>query len=293
MKALQEGDTIGVVAPASPVTVQCMQPAVAWIESLGYRVRLGNAIGKRHRFLAGTDEERSQDILDMFSDDAVQAIFTARGGYGSSRILDLIDWSILRANRKPFIGFSDTTALQMAMYIKAGIVSFTGLALLSDAAEGAPPKEIEDDLLRVLRAGVFEPFTGLSRGLPLSGTLVGGCLSLVTHLVGTPYLPDLKGHILILEDVGESPYRVDRLLTQLILSKILERAAAVMLGTFRACSGDEEDGSIEDVLFDFASRCPCPVISGLHYGHGPTRRILPVGGQASIENGIMKLESLV
>jgi muramoyltetrapeptide carboxypeptidase len=292
MIRLTEGDSVGVVAPASPVSADRIKPAVAWLESLGYRVRLGNSVGRNDRFLAGTDEDRARDLVDMFSDDSIRAIFTARGGYGSSRTLPLIDWSKIRANPKPFIGFSDTTALQLALYQKAGVVSLTGIAFSSDVAEGPPLKVIEEDLVRVLGSGEFEPVSGLSRAPALSGTLVGGCLSLVSHLVGTPYLPELDGHILMLEDVGESPYRIDRLLTQLVLSNILQRATAVLFGTFHACTGDEEDGDIQDVLSDFEKRCPCPVVSGLPYGHGPLRRLLPIGGQVTIENGTMTVERL-
>ena len=291
-RTLEEGDTVGIVAPASPVTAERIKPAVAWLKSRGYQVKLGQSIGKSDRFLAGSDANRSRDLSEMFSDDTVRAIFTARGGFGSSRMLDLIDWSIVKANPKPFIGFSDTTALQLGLFAKAGLISLTGIALASDAAEGPPPRGIEDDLALALGKGEFNPVPGLPSKVSLSGTLIGGCLSLVTHLIGTPYLPDLQGQILMLEDVGESPYRVDRMLTQLMLSKILEPATAVLLGIFFDCTGDEEDGSVEDVLAEFSARCPCPVIKGLPYGHGPVRRVLPIGGRVEIKDGTMRIERL-
>lgn len=287
---LKEGDTVGIVAPASPVTAARMEPAVVWLESSGYRVRLGASIGQSDRFLAGPDVDRARDLVDMFSDDAIGAIFAARGGYGSSRLLDLVDWSIIRAHPKPFVGFSDTTALQLALYQETGMASLTGFVLASDASEGPPPKEIERDLIGALRKGSFDPVRGLSHDHSLSGKLVGGCLSLVVHLIGTSYFPDLNGHILMLEDVGESPYRIDRMLTQLILSRTLEKATAVLLGTFHRCRGDEEDGTVDDVVADFSLRSPCPVVTGLPYGHGPVRRVLPNGATVQISDGTLTVE---
>ncbi len=287
---LKEGDTVGIVAPASAVTAERIAPAAAWLESLGYRVRLGASIGKSERFLAGSDADRSRDLADMFSDESIGAIFAARGGYGSSRMLQLIDWSILRANPKPFVGFSDTTALQLALHEKAGLVSLTGLALASDVSDGPPAAELEKDLDEALRRGAFNSVSGLVHEGLLSGKLLGGCLSLVVHLIGTPFFPDLDGHILMLEDVGESPYRIDRMLTQLLLSRVLEKATAVLFGTFYKCTGDEEDGTVDEVLVDFSSRSPCPVVRGLPYGHGPVRRILPIGGRVIISEGTMTFE---
>ncbi len=289
-RLLKEGDTVGIVAPASPATAARIEPAVAWLESSGYRVRLGASIGQSDRFLAGTDVDRARDLVDMFSDAAIGAVFAARGGYGSSRLLDLIDWSIVGANTKPFVGFSDTTALQFALYQKTGMVSLTGFVLASDASEGPPAADIESDLSGALRRGSFDPVRGLSHDHSLSGKLVGGCLSLVVHLIGTPYFPALEGHILMLEDVGESPYRVDRMLTHLILSRTLEKATAVLFGTFHKCRGDEEDGTVDDVLADFSLRSPCPVVTGLPYGHGPVRRVLPIGATVQISDGTMMVE---
>ena len=285
---LKHGDTIGIVAPASPVTGERIAHGVAWLEGCGYRVLIGDSIGKRDRFLAGSDRDRADDLVRMFADDSVKAVFTARGGYGSSRTLDLIDWSILKNHPKPFVGFSDTTALQMGMFTRAGIVSLTGFTLGSDAPEGSPPSDLQLDLERALCRGTFEPVGGLLHDEIAAGTLVGGCLSLLSHLVGTPYLPELAGCILLIEDVGESPYRIDRMLTQLLLSGILARAAGVALGTFCDCTGDSEDGSVDTVLADFKDRCPCPVIMGVPYGHDPTRRILPIGARVEVADGVMR-----
>jgi muramoyltetrapeptide carboxypeptidase len=292
MPLLRTGDTVGIVAPSSPVEAARLGPGIAWLESQGFSVRLGASVGVSNRFLAGPDDLRAKDFVEMFEDDGVRAVFTGRGGYGSSRILSLIDWETVGAHPKPFVGFSDTTALQLALFQRTGMVSLTGLALASDIEESGPNSGIERDLRLALGEGRFAPIEGLPFSGSIEATLLGGCLSLVTHLVGTSYLPDLSGRLLLLEDVGESPYRIDRLLTQLLLSDVLERAAGVLFGTFHGCKGDPEDGTIDQVLADFSERCPCPVILGMPYGHGGERRILPVGGRVRISGGTLTFGEL-
>lgn len=289
---LKDGDEVGIVAPASSVTADQLAPAVAWLNSIGYRVRLGASIGKVDRFLAGADEDRATDLHGMFENDDVKAIFAARGGYGSSRLLDRIDWGLLARKPKPFVGFSDTTALQIGMYALADLPSWTGIALRSDVADKAPADSLRHDLTRALRFGASDPIVGLRHVDNLSGTLIGGCLSLVTHLVGTPFMPDLAGHVLVIEDVGESPYRIDRMLTQLLHSNVLSSAAACAIGTFYRCEGDAEDGTVEEVVADFRRKCPCPIVEGLPYGHGSGRRLLPLGVKVAIEDGTMTFEEI-
>jgi muramoyltetrapeptide carboxypeptidase len=290
---LMTGDTVGIVAPSSPVAAARLGPGIAWLESLGYSVRLGASVGASDRFLAGSDDLRAKDFVDMFADDEIRAVFAGRGGYGSSRILNLIDWETVGAHPKPFVGFSDTTALQLALLQRTGMASLTGLALASDIKESGPNAGIERDLLVALGEGRFAPVDGLAFTGSIEGNLLGGCLSLVTHLVGTSYLPDLSGCLLLLEDVGESPYRIDRLLTQLVLSDVLETAAGVIFGTFHECKGDAEDGTIDQVLADFSERCPCPVILGMPYGHGTERRVLPVGGSVHVSGGTLTFGELI
>ena len=284
---LKEGDRVGIVAPASAVSETDISGGRSWLESLGFRVRVGASIGQRDRFLAGSDDARASDLLEMFADPEVRAIFTARGGYGSSRMLDRIDWETVKGNPKPFVGFSDTTALQLGMYTRAGLPSLTGLALRTDAREGEVDDTVSRDLLTALREGTFAPVDGLEHDRTLSGVLVGGCLSLVVHLLGTPYFPDLTGHVLLIEDVAEAPYRVDRMLTQLHLSRVLEKASGCAVGIFHRCEGDDEDGTIDEVIAEFAERCPCPLVRGVPYGHQPSRRVLPIGAHVSVVDGVM------
>jgi muramoyltetrapeptide carboxypeptidase len=289
---LQDGDTVGIIAPASPVSRDRIAPAVSWLEACGYKVKVGDSVGQQDRFLAGTDEARAQDLMQMFIDDSVRAVLIARGGYGSSRVLDWVDWSTISGNPKPFVGFSDTTAFQLAMYAQSGMPSLTGFALGLDAADGPPNPGLDRDLNLALREGRFEPVNGLTHTGRLKGTLIGGCLSLLTHLLGTRFFPNLDGRLLLLEDVGEKPYRVDRMLTQLLLTNVLESAGGVVIGTFHRCVGEDEDGTIDEVLEDFGRRCPCPVITGMPYGHGPTRRLLPTGVGVDVREGTMTFEEI-
>ena len=285
---LVPGDTIGIVAPASSVTEDQMQPAMRWLESFGYAVKLGKSVGARDRFLAGADADRARDLTDMFRDDSVKAILIGRGGYGSSRLLELVDWSSIAAHPKPFVGFSDTTAFQLALYAKTGMVSYTGLSLSTDVREGTPDQTLNRDLIDLLAGRRMQDVEGLA-GEDASGKLIGGCLSLLVHLLGTPWLPRLDKRLLFLEDVGESLYRVDRMLTQLLLSGVLKTVSAVLIGTFYGCEGDAEDGTVTEVVEDFKGRCPCPVIEGLPFGHGLPRRVLPIGREAQVSGGRLRI----
>ncbi len=285
---LVPGDTIGIVAPASSVTEDQMQPAMRWLESFGYAVKLGKSVGARDRFLAGADADRARDLTDMFRDDSVKAILIGRGGYGSSRLLELVDWSSIAAHPKPFVGFSDTTAFQLALYAKTGMVSYTGLSLSTDVREGTPDQTLNRDLIDLLAGRRMQDVDGLA-GEDASGKLIGGCLSLLVHLLGTPWLPRLDKRLLFLEDVGESLYRVDRMLNQLLLSGILKTVSAVLIGTFYGCEGDAEDGTVTEVVEDFKGRCPCPVIEGLPFGHGLPRRVLPIGREAQVSGGRLRI----
>lgn len=287
---LAKGETVGIVAPASPVKADRLEGAIGWLEGLGFRVRVGTSVGPADRFLAGDDAARAADLVAMFEDADIKAVFAARGGYGSSRALPFVEWDVLRANPKPFFGFSDTTAFQLGALANAGLASFTGFVLTYDVVDGAPHAAVASDVNVVMAGSLPQPADGLVHDGDLEGTIVGGCLSLVAHLAGTPYLPETAGSLLVLEDVDESPYRIDRMLTQLLLSGCLDGAAGVLVGTFEDCTGDAEDGTVEQVIEDFAGRCPCPVVRGLPYGHGRDRRLIPIGARGRVSDGKLSYE---
>ncbi len=293
---LQPGDTVGVVAPSGPFEPERLAPALEYLRGRGYRVREGDRLYARERYLAGGDADRAADLNGMFADPEVRAIFAARGGYGSARVLDLLDWGLVRRHPKALVGFSDTTALQFGLFARAELVTFTGVALSTDVTEEGMHSVTEEALWMALVEGRFPSVEGLQtlKAGCAEGRLLGGCLSLVASLLGTPYLPDLNGALLFLEDVNEPPYRVDRMLNQLRMAGIFSQVAGLLFGQFEGCGPDrEEEGPLEAVLVDLADRVTCPVFCGLPYGHGPGRRVLPVGMRAKITDGdgVLKIEN--
>lgn len=293
---LSKGDRVAVIAPSSPATRRAIQPGVAYLESMDLEVVEGTTVGLSDRFFAGSDKARAEEITRLFSDESIRGIFAARGGYGSARVLSEVDWNVVRSHPKVLVGFSDTTALQLGALAQANLVTYSGMVLNVDVPGDEPVDCTLDSALRAaLFEGRFEAISGLRvlrSGGSVEGPLVGGCLSLVASLAGTPYLPSFESCILFLEDVGEAPYRIDRLLTQLIQSGLVDMASAVVFGDFVRCGGDAEDGTVDQVLEDFVGRVTCSVYTGLPYGHGPTRRVLPIGGAARLVGDRLVFEGI-
>jgi muramoyltetrapeptide carboxypeptidase len=281
---LKPGGTIGIAAPASGADHGALQNATTWLQSKGYSVREADNVYTQDRYLAGNDETRAAAMMELFSDPAIDAIFTARGAYGSMRILDKIDYDLIAGNPKPFIGFSDTTSLQLAILSSAGLVSYSGMALATDFEQTEPHPATAASLWALLQGKPLqiEGMTTVHEG-ETTGPLIGGCLSLITTLLGTPFLPDMEGALLFLEDVGEEPYHVDRMLTHLRLSGTFDKVGAVLLGTFSKCvARNPRDGVVEDVLKGIADWTDAPVVTGLPYGHHQGRHILPIGEQVGL-----------
>ncbi len=285
---IRPGDAVGVVSPSGPFDRNRLEPALRYLSERGYGVREGRSLYARDRYLAGSDAARASEVNAMFADPEVRAIFAARGGYGAGRILDLIDSDAVARNPRAFVGFSDTTALQLALSARAGLVTYSGVTLCADVGEEGMDPGTEETLWQALEARRFGPVEGLRvlRGGTVSGPLVGGCLSLVASLVGTPYLPDLSGSLLFLEDVNEAPYRVDRMLNQLRMAGVLRNVGALLFGRFEGCEPEREmEGPVEAVLEALAAQVDCPVYADLPYGHGIGRRVLPVGLGAEVSKG--------
>ncbi len=292
--SLASGDRVAVVAPSSSVQPEALASGISYLETLGFEVVSGDTIGLEDRFLAGPDLIRGSEVSRLFADPSIRGIFAARGGYGSARILSEVDWAMVEQNPKVLVGFSDTTALQLGALARANLVSYSGFLPNVDVAKGGGiDPDLDRSLIEALLHGRFDAIDGIQAvdaGGRTEGRLVGGCLSLVASLVGTPYLPPFDSSVVFLEDVGEAPYRIDRMLTQLIQAGVFEGTSAVLFGQFVRCDGDDEDGTVDEVIEDFAGRVQCPVYVGLPYGHGATRRLLPVGGYATIENDRLSFE---
>jgi len=279
---LQPGATIGVIAPAGPATADAVARVPGLIESMGYVPRLFPGCHERLPFLAGDDSRRRQDLEAAFLDPEINAVFCLRGGYGSGRLLDRINWPAVFAHAKPFVGYSDITALQ-SQFSNAGIVTFHGPMLTSDLINSPhSPDELGFGILRTgLSAGTtWQPtreapvFSAPGRAI---GKLVGGNLSLVVSLLGTPYALDLRDAILFLEDVGEAPYRIDRLFQQLRLTGALNQVRGFVLGRFNEAANPAE------VVADYLAPLGKPVLGGWPAGHGPFNTLLPLGSPVEID----------
>ena len=284
--ALKPGDTIGIVAPASPVTGP-LDPYVKILQSLGYQVKIAPHARTRYGYLAGTDEERAQDLNDFFADDTVQAILCARGGYGSARGLDLLDYGSIRKHPKLLIGYSDITALQTALGAKARLVTASSLMLdRLTSGNSYAMQQFKAGLATNQPLGAFKMPSGqtLSTIVPgtATGRLAGGNLSVLASLAGTPYALDGTGCILVLEEVGEESYRVDRMLNQLYQSGLLHRVAAICYGQFVGCGNQDGDFTVDDVLIHYGVLSGKPVIKGLPVGHSSVNGFLPYGVQATV-----------
>jgi muramoyltetrapeptide carboxypeptidase len=245
------------------------------LRKAGFSVRLGAHALDRRGYLAGDDDSRLEDLHTMFRDPDVRAIFCTRGGYGTLRLLHRIDYDLVRQSPKILVGYSDVTALLLAVHVRAGLVTFHGpmvremaggdeanLPFLFDILGGQPGREI--------------PLTGTSIFFPgeVEARLLGGNLSLLCHLIGTPYFPDLRGALLFVEERGEPLYRIDRMFTHLALSGHLDGVAGLLGGEFADC-GPMQD--LEGFFEDLASRLRIPTVLGLPAGHGRKNLTLPMG----------------
>lgn len=287
---LRKGDTIGLITPGSYISDEGLEKAMNNIQSLGFKVKVGKHIRASRGFNAGTDEERLNDLHAMFADDSVAAIWCARGGYGCSRLLPHINYKMISKHPKVLIGYSDVTALLNAIYEKTGLIGLHGpvgaseltnytqselLALASGNTRNYEIKISPSNLNE--EAAVYHPRT--IRSGVAEGILVGGNLSLLAAMAGTEYLPDFKNKIVFIEDIGEKPYRVDRMLTQLRQAAKLKEAAGILLGVFADCEADEDERSLTlwETVNDRTKDLGIPVLYGFSFGHISNQCTLPVG----------------
>lgn len=289
---LREGARVALVAPAGPIAEERIAAALARCERLGLVPVPGRAVRARHGgYLAGTDEERLADLRAAFDDPAIDAVWALRGGYGTMRLLAALDLAPVRQVPKAYIGFSDNTAVHLALHAR-GIVSFHGPHAGGDASSLA-----ERCLQRILwnpePAGALElPADAapamLHHGVA-EGPLIGGNLSLLAAMCGTPAAPRANGGVLFIEDIGEPPYRIDRAWTQLLLSGALDGVAGVAFGSFTNC-GDA--GELRALLRRLVAPLRVPVLAGLPFGHENDNWTLPLGVRARLDAGAGTLELL-
>ena len=291
---LRPGDTIGVIAPAGAVYEDLLARGVRALEASGFRVVLAEGILARKGYLAGSEQQRAETLERFFLRDDIAAIFCARGGFGSIQLLPALDPDLIRAHPKIFVGFSDVTALLNWMSQRCGVVVFHGPMVAVEFAgelEGGVSSGFWDALTgkrrlwQIKGSGVLR-----SGGAPVRGTLAGGCLSVLVTTLGTPYEIDTAGKIVFLEDVGERPYRIERMLTHLRMAGKLDHVAGIVTGAFNDCeSGAERD--VTEVLADVFADAPYPVVTGLPCGHATPNTLLPIGLNAELDgrNGVLML----
>src|SRR4051794_39489566 len=282
-RALQRNGHVVVLAISSPSEMPRIQAGVRALEQRGLRVTLASNIDHRHRgYLAGTDDERLEQLNRYLRSDDVDAFFFARGGYGAMRILDRVDYEAITANPRPIIGFSDITALHQAVAVKCGVASFHGPMVNLDWFNGLSP-DIEVWFWSMLAGEApltrqFGPENVVFEG-EAEGILFGGCLSLTTALTGTPYDFWIDDGIWFFEDIDEPVYRIDRMLTHLRLTGRLKKIRGVIIGSLRGCGSDAE---ITAFLHEFFGSMRIPVVRQFPFGHVGDNLLMPIGTHARL-----------
>lgn len=289
-KRLNLGDTIGLTAPSSPAKLEIVPDAIRAVEELGFKVKMGESCYAEYGgYLAGTPELRAKELNEFFADPQIDAIFCLRGGYGSPQLLQHLDYQNIIQNPKLFIGYSDITALHIALLQNSGLATVHGPMAASDLARDCTDYT-RDSLLQVLTTpdpiGKIQNPDGftieqLVEGVA-EGEIVGGNLALVSALMGTPYELDTKGKLLFLEDVGEEPFKVDRMLTQLALAGKIEDSAGIILGTFTECESPNYSHGFDmiDVFKNIIAPFGKPTIYNVQAGHCDIKMTLPFGVKA-------------
>jgi len=293
-KPLKKGDMIGILAPAGAVQASQLEAGAAALRNEGFKVELAEGIADRKGYLAGAPEKRVRALESFFVREEIRAILCARGGFGSIQLLPLLNPGTIRSHPKIFVGYSDVSVLLNWISQSCGLVVFHGPMVVMDIARGLDAQS-RDCLWGTLGAskGSWE-VDGLSavqsgKGVA-EGVLAGGCLSVVVTTLGTPYEIETQGKVLFLEDVGEKPYRIERMLTHLKMAGKLDRVAAVVLGQFTDCAGDDER-DVTAIVRDIFRGARYPVLSDFPGGHGKTNLVLPFGVKAAVDGrkGLLSL----
>lgn len=299
--ALRRGDAIGVVVPAGPVDRERIDRALDRLQQRGFRVKTYGDIYRSHGYLGGDDDQRASELMAAFANPDTTAVWCARGGYGTTRLLERIDFGVIRRHPKVFIGFSDITALHLAIGQQCGLVTFHGPNLQDGF--GKPDEMPPANEAALWRAVMADKHSGDSsgyefectgpvgaalrtiRGGSAKGRLIGGNLSVIAGLLGTPYEIDTTHRILFLEEVNEQPYRADRYLSQLWLAGKLQAAAGILLGGFSHDDGEsaESPAAFAALLDDYFRRLEVPVLAGFPAGHGHHNLTLPFGALVEVD----------
>ena len=254
---------------------------ISVVEQMGFKVFTPKGLFEKEDYLAGSDEHRAQILNHLFQEPSIKAVICARGGFGSVRILSLLDYKTIRESRKIFLGFSDITAILTTFQTRCGLIGFHGPMITSLADANTESRDAMYKALTSNRKLIIKPGKGLTlKSGVRAGTVTGGNLATLCHLVGTPFEPDLNGHILVLEDVGEPHYKIDRMLIQMKLAGCFKGLSGLVLGSFEDCGTLEGIYRIVERLF---KEYDYPVLAGFEIGHGTTNITFPVGLKATLD----------
>jgi len=292
-KKLKRGDLIGIISPASATDDTArLEKGIRYIEGMGYRTLLGINMNKQNGYLAGTDKERLEDIHDMFGNKKIKAIFCLRGGYGAFRLLDKIDYKFISKNPKIFVGFSEITSLHMAFLSKAKLITFAGPMILPNFSSEVN-SFTEDNFWKTISSSKLKSKvnieilngSSLTNSVKIIGKVVGGNLAVLSAMIGTGYLPNFKNKILLLEEISEPPYKIDRMLNQLRLHKIFDDVKGIILGNFIDCIEQNKNKNtveLTDVLSDYFESLNIPVVKSFPFGHSKDIITLSIGCKIEI-----------
>ncbi len=280
---LNEGDTVAIIAPAGVVEYDEIIKAQAYLERRNLRVILGKNIFKSYRYMAGTDEERVDDLHEAFLNPDIKAIVCARGGYGAIRLLKLIDFDIIRRNPKIFCGYSDITALSLMFAKHSDLITFSGPMAQSDFNDVT--EFTANSFFNVLSGG-FEEYmsTETYRSGNTEGIIWGGNLSTIVSLCGINFIPE-EDFIFFTEDLNEAPYRIDKMLTQLVnIKEFRKHCKGIVFGEFLDC-GDEN--WVTDILLETANILEVPAYGGFKFTHAADKQTVPIGAYGILQDGIL------
>lgn len=295
--ALREGDCIGLAAPASPFREEALHRGIGVLQNMGFEVRYEPRVFERYRYLAGSDVARAAELQTLFADPDIKAIFCCRGGYGSQRLLPFLDAAAIRANPKLFMGYSDLTSLLCYLDACCGLATLHGPVVCGDLRPelgAAARRQLKGMLTGDMEAmqppdACHDDLTMLCAG-DAEGRLLGGCLSVLACAIGTPFRPPTQDAILFLEDKGERLYAIDRLLTTLKLSGLLQGVRGLVFGHFERAEADAHlPYDAKDVILDVLGDLGIPILYGFPSGHCPQPLTLPFGVRVAIRGGRLVL----
>jgi muramoyltetrapeptide carboxypeptidase len=283
--------TIGVFALSGSVDPARLDQGIGWLQGAGHRVVTAPETRLAWRYFAGTDAERLAGFHRLLDDPSIDLMLAARGGYGISRLLADIDWKRVGASRKAFAGFSDFTAFNCAALACADLATLHAPMLASDFGDAEPDAFMLRHFAATTWGARDSQTVACEHGYPqgsVAGTLWGGNLSMLAHLVGTPYLPAVDGGLLYVEEIAEDPYAIERLFLQLHHAGVLPRQAAILLGEFTDCVPNNQQRypySMAEAIETLREIAPCPVLTGLPFGHAARKLTLPFGMPAELSLG--------